>query len=331
MRQARRFWFLLVMVGVLFIPALLLIKSTAFSMAMPPTPEVQVAHAANRHDATSEVECTGTNRPPSFGGTVIVNSRDVLCSELTVFGGTVTIHGLLRGNLLAFGGTINIDGGVFGDLTLFGGTVTLQPGAHVRGTIHLYGGQEVTAKGAVLDGTIDDHSQHSLYFGFEGPGVLIWYLIFMIPLSLLWVRFLPEHATFIRATVEQHTWRSFLVGLLTCLLAPVVLFLLLALIVAIPVALVVLVGLLAGWVSGIIAVSWSVGEQIIHALTSRPSTRRSRYLAVILGQVALAIFGSLPVVGWLTIIGASMIGLGAVLLSRFGTRLYGRPKQLLQL
>jgi hypothetical protein len=236
----------------------------------------------------------------------------------------------LRGNLLAFGGTIAIDGGVFGDITLFGGSVTLQPGAFVRGSIHLYGGQEVKAPGAILDGTLDDHSQHSLYFGFQGPGFSIWYLIVIIPLSLLFLRFLPEHTTFVRATVEQHARRSFLVGLLTCLLAPAVLLFLLALIVAIPVALLVLVGLLAAWASGMVAVGWSVGEQIMHALTSRPLTRRSRYVAVALGQVALAIFCSLPVIGWFVSIGVGMIGLGAVLLSRFGTRLYGQPRQLLQ-
>lgn len=333
MRQVRGLpWFLLVGVGVLLIPTFLILNSEAIFSAV--TPEPQAAYAASAalpHDELRAGTCMGTSRPPLFGGTVVVDRGETQCSELTVFGGTVLIHGQLRGNLLAFGGTISIDGGVFGDISLFGGSVTLQPGAYVHGTIHLYGGQEVKARGAILDGTLDDHSQHALYFGFQGPGFSIWYLIVMIPLSLLFIRFLPEHTTFVRATVEQHTRRSFIVGLLTCLLAPVALFLLLALIVAIPVALVVLIGLLAGWVSGIIAVSWSIGEQIIHALGSRPAARRSRYLAVILGQVALAIFGSLPVIGWLVAVSAGMIGLGAVLLSRFGTRMYGRPRQLLPL
>ena len=324
-------WFWLVAVGVLLIPAsLILTIETAGAIFSAVTPAAPAAYAADRHENSNAVECTASNRPPSFGGTVVVDRSTVLCGELTVFGGTVMIHGQLRGNLLAFGGTIAIDGGVSGDITLFGGSVTLQPGAHVHGSIHLYGGQEVKAPGAILDGTLDDHSQHSLYFGFQGPGLSVWYLILMIPLSLLFTRFLPEHATFVRATAEQHVRRSFLVGLLTCLLAPVVLSFLLALIVAIPVALIVFIGLLAAWVSGMIAVGWSIGEQIMHALTSRPLTRRSRYIAVILGQVALAIFGFLPVIGWLVSLGAGMIGLGAVLLSRFGTRLYGRPRQLLQ-
>jgi len=329
MRQARRLpRFLLVSVGVALIPLVLILTivtiGAIFSAVTPAALEVYAA-------GTTTSACTENNRSPSFGGTVVVDTHDTLCGDLTVFGGMVMIHGQLQGNLLAFGGVINIDGGVFGDITLFGGSITLLHGAHVHGSIHLYGGQAIRQPGAFLDGTVDDHSQHSLYFGFQGPRFSIWYLIFMIPLSLLWVRFFPVHTTFVRATIEQHARRSFLVGLLTCLLAPVVIFLLLALIVAIPVALVVLIGLMAAWIFGVIAVGWSIGEQVIHALTSRPLTRKSRYLAVILGQIALAIFGSLPVIGWIVGLSAGMIGLGAVLLSRFGTRMYGRPRQLLQL
>ncbi len=332
MRQAERLpWFLLVSVAVILIPAFLILTTgTIFSTGAP---TAQVARAAGLHDATSgtnSVACTGTNRSPSFGGTVVVDTHDVLCGDLTVFGGTVTIHGQIQGNLLAFGGTINIDGGVSGDITLFGGSVNLLPGARVYGSIHLYGGQINRRQGVLLDGTVDDHSQHSLYLGFQGPGFSVWYLLFMIPFSLLWMRFLPVHTAFVRATVEQRGRRSFLVGLLTCLLAPIIVFLLLALIIAIPVALVILIGLFAAWLSGVIAVGWSIGEQVLRALTSRPVSRKSRYLAVILGQVALAIFASLPVIGWFVGLGAGMIGLGAVLLSRFGTRMYGRPRQLLQ-
>jgi hypothetical protein len=41
----------------------------------------------------------------------------------------------------------------------------------------------------------------------------------------------------------------------------------------------------------------------------------------------LVLAGSLPYIGWLLSIGAGLIGLGAVFLSRFGTRLYSQPKK----
>jgi hypothetical protein len=41
--------------------------------------------------------------------------------------------------------------------------------------------------------------------------------------------------------------------------------------------------------------------------------------------------GSLPYIGCFISIGAGLLGLGAVFLSRFGTRLYSQPKQPLPL
>jgi len=43
--------------------------------------------------------------------------------------------------------------------------------------------------------------------------------------------------------------------------------------------------------------------------------------------IALAMVTSLPYIGWLVGLGTGFVGLGAVLLSRFGTRLYSQPKQ----
>jgi hypothetical protein len=54
-------------------------------------------------------------------------------------------------------------------------------------------------------------------------------------------------------------------------------------------------------------------------------------MQVVVGMTVLTLVGSLPYVGWLIGIGAGMLGLGAVFLSRFGTRLYSQPKQPLPL
>ena len=111
------------------------------------------------------------------------------------------------------------------------------------------------------------------------------------------------------------------------MLAPAVLIVLIALIVSIPLALIVLLGLLVAWILGSVAIGWMIGEQIVQALTTRQPTRNTRYLQVIVGLIALALLSSLPFIGWLISIGTGLLGLGAVLLSRFGTRLYSQPKQ----
>ena len=53
--------------------------------------------------------------------------------------------------------------------------------------------------------------------------------------------------------------------------------------------------------------------------------------AVVVGLAVLALAGSLPFIGWFVSIGAGLLGLGAVFLSRFGTRLFSQPRQPLPL
>jgi hypothetical protein len=52
---------------------------------------------------------------------------------------------------------------------------------------------------------------------------------------------------------------------------------------------------------------------------------------VAIGLVALALLGSLPYIGWLINLAVGLVGLGAVFLSRFGTRLYSQPKEPISL
>ena len=240
-----------------------------------------------------------------------------------MIGGTVSIQGLVRGNVLALGSTIFLDGGVNGDIKLFGGSIRFHAGSYVHGNVNLYGSRVDGEKEASLYGTYDDHSKTNGLFGLGSFNLPVWFLLLMIPLGLLYTRFLPEHVMFVSATVKNQMRRSLMIGLLSALLAPAVLLILIALIISIPLALIVLLILLIAWTSGTIAICWMLGEQVIHAFSARPHTR---YLQVTVGVIMLAVFISLPFIGWIVFLGTGIVGSGAVFLSRFGTRLYQQPK-----
>jgi len=319
LKAARLSRFLLLLVGIVLIPALLTNTiSTAFSL------DPSSAMAADSQIANSEGQCTSSSHSQSFGGIVTVAPLEVLCSDITSFGGTVDILGQVRGNILAVGSAIIVDGGVIGNITQFGGSVTFHTGSYVHGNVNLYGSSVNQKTAFQVDGTFDDHSKTSWLFGFSDFNFPVWFLFLMIPLGLLSTRLFPEHVVFVSATVKHKMRRSLLIGLLTALLAPVLLIVLFALIISIPLALIVMLALLAAWILGTIAISWMLGEQILRALTSSP---HSRYLQVVVGMIALAVLISLPFIGWLVSLGTGFVGIGAVLLSRFGTRLYTRPKQ----
>lgn len=278
----------------------------------------------------SQQDCTGRYARPFFRHAVVVDGNEVICSNITSFGGTVVVRGEVRGDIVVFGGDVLIVGGVHGDVTLYGGNVTLQNSANVYGNIHLCGGQQVLDAVSQLHGSVVGcpESMNQLLTSDAGPGFRFWSLLTWVALGVLLISLLPEHVMLVRTTLMTKTRRSLALGLLSTLLALPVLAILVALIISIPLAIIVAVGLIAAWALGTVAVGSLLGERIMRAVAPHHNTR---LMQVSVGLTVLILAGSLPYIGWLISVGAGLLGLGAVLLSRFGTRLYSQPKQPIML
>jgi hypothetical protein len=291
--------------------------------------EQAVAFAASQPATDSGTACTGTRHAPSFGSTVVVNSGEVICSNITSFGGTVVIQGEVNGNVVTFNGDVVINGTVDGNVTLYGGDVTWQDGARVDGNIHVCGGSWI-GPASRLHGSVFDCPRDvgQLVFGDGGPSFRFWSILTWVALGLFLTSLLPEHVMIVRTTVQNKTRRSLVLGLLTILLAPAVLAVTVALIISIPLAILVVIGLIAAWALGTVAIGWMIGEYILRTVAPR---QNKRIVQVVVGLTALALAGSLPFIGWFVSIGAGLLGLGAVFLSRFGTRLFSQPRQPLTL
>ncbi len=267
---------------------------------------------------------------PDFGGTVIIDTREVVCDSLMTFGGTVAINGEVRGDVDAFGSTVVVAGTVAGNIVLYGGTLTLQNGSVVHGKIQLYGSRWFPGAGYHVDGAVITHPDSISWliadmsnFSFPFWSIVIWSVL---GLMLTWL--LPEHVLLVRASAIQNTRRSFVVGLLSVLLAPPVLMVLAALILPIPLAVIIALTLVAAWAFGTVAVGWLIGEHIVRAVDPGHNTRP---VQVVVGLAVLALLGSIPYIGWFINLAVGLIGLGTVFLSRFGTRLYGQPRRPLDL
>jgi hypothetical protein len=270
--------------------------------------------------------CTENQRKPSFEKVVTVNPGSVVCGNLTSFWGNVVILGEVRGDVVVIGGDVNIEGRVDGNVTLYGGKLISHPGAYVDGDIHVCGGQPVQNAALRLHGSFIGcpngianmlESDAGLQFHF-------WYIVTWVVLGILLTTLLPEHVMMVRTTVKSKLRRSLALGLLSILLAPAILIVLLALIIPIPLAILVAVGLFAAWALGMVAISWIIGDAILQRIAPHLDTHLTQ---VCVGLIILSLLGSLPYIGWLVNIGVGVLGIGAVFLSRFGTRLYSQPKQ----
>ncbi|MFL5626344.1 MAG: hypothetical protein ACJ788_12200 [Ktedonobacteraceae bacterium] len=282
--------------------------------------------AAGRGVTAAKSDCTNTHHVPSFGGTIVVDTNEIACGNLTTFGGRVAVNGEVQGDIVAFNSDVVIAGKVDGNIDMYGGTVILQSGSHVYRDIHLYGGHWVGGPNTQINGSVIDHTKRVDWL-FTDNGAFrfsFWSLLIWLALGVLLTSLLPEHVMLVRTTVVSKTRRSLLIGLLSVLLAPVVLIVLTALVLSIPLAIIVGLGLIAAWALGTVAIGWLVGDYIMRRVAPH---RNTRLMQIVVGLTVLVLAGSLPYIGWLISIGVGLLGLGAVFLSRFGTRLYSQPKQ----
>jgi hypothetical protein len=305
----------------MLLAAALLLNGNLFAQEAP---SVQ---AADRNTGNSTSDCTERHYTPSFGGNVVIAKNTVLCSSLIAFGGTLALDGTVKGNVMTFGTKVTIQGNVDGNIYVFGGTIALGDSSQIVGNIHAYGTTSVKPNDAHVRGSIDDAEKDisggwlfgsNTGFNFPFLPIFTW-----VALGLVFTTLFPENVMFVRTTVVNKPRRSLFLGLLSVLLAPFVLVVLVALIVSIPLAFIIALGLIAAWALGTVAIGWHIGYYIMQKIAPNQSTRP---LQVAIGLIVLVILGSLPYIGWLISIGAGLIGLGAVFLSRFGTRPYSLPK-----
>ncbi|MGI9059769.1 MAG: hypothetical protein ACR2H5_14445 [Ktedonobacteraceae bacterium] len=328
MRNVRsRQWLLFALTVCVCLAAFFIVRGAGLLVGLTPT----VLAASSGHTTiTDKGNCTAEQHGPSFGGAVVVDIHEVECGDLTTFGGTVAITGTVQGDIVSFNSNIVIAGTINGNTDLYGGSIVLQDTAHINGDIHVYGGHETKGPNVQLHGSLIDETNHVswLFSDIGGFSFSFWSLLIWVALGMLLTSLFPEHVMLVRTTVVSKMRRSALLGLLTILLAPPVLLVLIALILSIPLAIIVGLGLIAAWGLGTVSIGWLVGDYVMSKVAPH---RNTRLVQIVVGLTVLVLLGSLPYIGWLISVGVGLLGLGAVFLSRFGTRLYSQPKQPLTL
>jgi hypothetical protein len=262
-----------------------------------------------------------------------------LCSAATVradsaniikIGSNVTIEeGTKVRNVLAIGGQITVDGVVENHVVSIGGSIVLTRTAVVGGSVFSLGGIVVRGRGAEVYGNLteintDDISEaitKALSEEWEG-----WSWIFAIVslsiflgvllVTILTVFLIPKPVRLISSAIKEKPFKVTAWGL-TGLVLVVPLAVLLAVsvigIVLIPLEMaIVLFAVLLGF----IAVSQLVGRKLFTVLKRHD---QSLMRETIWGLLILWLIGWIPYMGWMIKMCAIVIGLGGVLLTRFGT------------
>lgn len=333
---------------------------------VPPVPHVKAEDSEDAEEAEDAIDPSeiqervrdqvrkhrgkGDRDVVARGHPLEVKTEDTV-DNAVVYGNNLVVRGHVEEDAVAFGGNLDVYGTVEGDANAFGGNVILHPGSAVEGDVSAIGGNVVREDGARVEGSTEsfgggnvgsmvagevkknlkkefhkeDDSGEEHEESHRGAS-LPWFIIkfaALFGLGFLGQLFFPNRMKELSAEIKSQPIKSGLVGFLGALaLIPISLVLTITIIGAPVAAALWLVAMLVT-VLGFTAVASEIGLRL-------PILRGRKTQAVVLalGLLILLILTSLPVVGWLVLLGACFMGFGAALLTRFGHRLRGIPEPL---
>jgi cytoskeletal protein CcmA (bactofilin family) len=276
-----------------------------------------------------------------IGNTFRLESGEALSGNLLVIGGTATIadKANLNGDIVLVGGTISVSGNVNGDIVAVGGAVNLESYAVVSGGITLVGANLNRSPLAKVSGTISEQNPEIFNFDFNQPGGVKLPFAFtqnpltkllnttlqalaMAVLAVILGLLLPNQLKRVSDTVVREPLIAGGVGLLTIIVAPTVLMLLVITILLIPVSLLGMLVLVLAIFYGFVAVGFEIGQRIAALFKTTWNPSISAGIGVLLLSLVTGYATFIPCIGVLIGIIVSIFGLGAVVISRFGSSKY---------
>lgn len=281
------------------------------------------------------------------GGTFTLETGDTLTGSLILLGGSATMQSgsIVTGDVLMFGGSVEINGLVEGSLVAFGGHADVMSAGVIEGDAVLIGAQLEREEGARVEGEIIRETEFPLRFRLptfslpqffaERPNVefgftplfdSFWFLFrtfLMAALAVLVVIFFPNPTSRAARVIVSQPLLSGGLGILTLIALPLLLVGLVITIILIPVSLggfmVLGIALFFGW----IAMGYELGERLSRAVSQDWAPAVSAAVGTfLLSLVAWGIDAIIPCVGWMVPLSILAIGLGSVILTRFGTQEY---------
>jgi hypothetical protein len=293
-----------------------------------------------------------------FGGNVTTKNSSTIKGDLVVFGGNAEVGGQITGNIVVLGGNANLTetAVVNGDMVYMGGSATISEGARIEGDVvnpfgpegfktefGRYPGEDSTVPPVPPVPPIPSVQVESGFSSVAHRAIsaieeLVWtitVLIALVAVSWLVAAFMPEQMGVVGETIIKSAPLSFGVGFLTTVVSIIVgipLLITICLAFAPILAWLVMgIAMLFGW----LVIGQLVGERLLEA-TGRAYP--NFITSTVVGTLVLTVVVKMPVLSWIPCLGfifglvggllglvVGLTGLGAVILTRFGTRPYIRP------
>lgn len=284
-----------------------------------------------------------------FGGTYTLRSGETLRGGLVVVGGTALLEEdtLVIGDIVVVGGQVEIFGEVEGNVIAIGGRAYLGKHAVVNEDLVTVGGTVQREEGALVRGSITAEMPEDFDFGVFSPQAFarnqdwrsnLWrgfkpigdvMVKFMQALALsalaaVLALFLLKPMNRVSRAVITQPFAAGGLGFLTIIVLPALLVVLAITLILLPLSLIGVVVLVCGFVFGWVSIGLEVGKRIEKMFKVEDPWVPAVSAGV--GTLTLSVVsysvGLIPCIGWVLPFLVYVLGLGAVVLTLFGSRDY---------
>jgi hypothetical protein len=255
---------------------------------------------------------------------------------MVVIGGNVTLDGTVHGSTVIVGGATHMGESavVQGDLVSVGGSLTRDPGAEIEGEVVTnIPAPNIRIPDVPSPPDVPDVPSPpspptpNFDFNFNPMANFLQMFFTAIAVSLLAMLanlFLQPQIERVSQAVVGQPVIAGSIGLLTGVLAPIVLVILSVTIILIPVAVLAGMALALAWLFGLIAIGTEVGERFTKAISQTWAPPLAAGMGTFLMMLVVGGIGMIPCLGWMATALVALIGVGGVVLTIFGTQSYPR-------
>lgn len=276
-----------------------------------------------------------------FGGTYTLAEGETLDGSIVVFGGAITLeaNSTVNGDVVLMGGTVDAAGTINGDMVGIGGVLQLSEAAIVNGSLVTIGAALDRAVGAEINGDVVQGINPPFQFNLPEDAVtpavsidhnpaleVVWFFFRMFmwaALAILLVIFFAKPTERVANAALDEPLITAGAGLLTAVLSPLAVLALVITIILSPVGLVLAVLLALAWLFGWVALGLEVGQRVAKILNQEWAPAIASGVGTLILYFVLAGFDQIvPCVGGLPRVVVGLWGMGAVIMTYFGTRDY---------
>ena len=270
------------------------------------------------------------------GDVYILKDGEKIDGNIAGIGTTLVIEegAQVKGDISLIASNLEVDGKVNGDINLFAGTSTFNDNAIVTGTINQIFNQIEASPNASIYGEINTYifpASGDDTFGQGLPNLLEWAnptalfsfqaarVISLLLLSLLAISLFHTPTFKVIDSIRQNLAVSWGAGILTLFFIPIIALVLIITICLSPIGILILLAFFISLIWGWTALSFIIGERFTHWLKLDWSNEGTAAVGAVLTGVILSVISLIPCLGFFINTVISAIGLGGVLISRFGT------------